>query len=99
MKYIITETQFKNVRLKRNLEKLPNFIRATYKWLNPKAFYNFDEFIDRVIFSSTRDFVAEFIDDSESYLSTVETFQQNVKEIVMNEFYDEILNYFELYRF
>ena len=32
--------------IKRRMEELPRHIRSMYKWLNPKAFYDFDEFIE-----------------------------------------------------
>lgn len=94
MRYIITESQYKNLKLRRNLDVLPKFISSTYKWLNPKAFYDFEEFLDRVVFSATRDFVAEFNDDIENYESTVAYFQKIVKDIVYNQYYDEILYWY-----
>ena len=94
MRYIITESQYKNLKLRRNLDVLPKFISSTYKWLNPKAFYDFEEFLDRVVFSATRDFVAEFNDDMENYEGTVVYFQKIVKDIVYNQYYDEILYWY-----
>ena len=94
MRYIITESQYRNLKLRRNLDVLPKFISSTYKWLNPKAFNDFEEFLDRVVFSATRDFVAEFNDDIENYERTVAYFQKIVKDIVYNEYYDEILYWY-----
>ena len=94
MRYIITESQYRNLKLRRNLDVLPKFISSTYKWLNPKAFNDFEEFLDRVVFSATRDFVAEFNDDIENYERTVAYFQKIVKDIVYNQYYDEILYWY-----
>ena len=94
MRYIITESQYRNLKLRRNLDVLPKFISSTYKWLNPKVFKDFEEFLDRVVFSATRDFVAEFNDDIENYERTVAYFQKMVKDIVYNEYYDEILYWY-----
>ena len=91
MKYIITENQLIALELRRNLNELPKYISSTYQWLNPKAFNNFDEFLDRVIFSATRDYVGEFINHNvENYDSIRAKFQFYVKEVVMDEFYDRI---------
>ena len=76
------------------MDVLPKFISSTYKWLNPKAFNDFEEFLDRVVFSATRDFVAEFNDDMENYEGTVAYFQKIVKDIVYNQYYDEILYWY-----
>ena len=94
MRYIITESQYKNLKLRRNLDVLPKFISSTYKWLNPKAFNDFEEFLDRVVFSATRDFVSEFNEDIENYERSVAFFQKIVKDIVYNQYYDEILYWY-----
>lgn len=94
MRYIITETQYKNLKLRRNLDFLPKFISSTYKWLNPKAFNDFEEFLDRVIFSTTRDFVGDFIENPDEYDVLINKIEPTVREMVMGQYYDEILNYY-----
>lgn len=94
MKIIISEKQHKSLRLRRNLEKLPKYISSAYGWLNPHAFNNFDEFLERVIFSASRDFAAEFLGEGEDYQSTWESITPFVRDMVMNRFYDKILDYF-----
>lgn len=95
MKYIITENQLITLELRRNLNELPKYISSSYQWLNPKAFDNFDEFLDRVIFSATRDYVGEFIGhNTEKYDVIKSKFQFYVRELVMKEYYDKILYYF-----
>jgi hypothetical protein len=94
MKIIITESQFVNLELRRNLNLLPQYIRSTYNWLNPKAFKDFDEFLERVIFSASRDYTSEFIVNKDDNYIMWELLKPIVRDIVMNQYYDEILNYY-----
>lgn len=94
MKIIITESQFVNLELRRNLNRLPQYIRSTYNWLNPKAFKDFDEFLERVIFSASRDYTSEFIVNKDDYYTMWESLKPIVRDIVMNQFYDEIYEYY-----
>jgi hypothetical protein len=95
MKYIITERQLKNLRVRRNIfDELPKYVTSTFKWLNPKAFNNFDEFIERVIFSATRDYVGEFIDGPEEFDDLTNMIEPTVRDMVMGRYYDEILDYY-----
>lgn len=101
MKYLITESQFMGLALRRNLGELPNYIRSSYKWLSPPAFNSFEEYLDRVIFSSTRDYVSDFIGkgvDYETYDSISFKFMQYVSAVVINEYYDEIFNHYKNYK-
>ena len=98
MKIIITETQYNNLRLRRNIiEELPKYITSTFQWLNPKAFGNFEEFLERVIFSASRDYTSAFmgnLENTEDYYSTWDSMKPLVRDIVMNQYFDEIHNYF-----
>lgn len=99
MKIILTEKQFQNLRVKRNIfDELPKYITSTFEWLNPKAFSNFDEFLERVIFSATRDYVGAFVDNPEDYDKLRLMMGDTVRDMVMNRYYDEILSYFNEYR-
>lgn len=99
MKIILTEKQFRNLRVKRNIfDELPKYITSSFKWLNPKAFSNFDEFLERVIFSATRDYVGAFVDNPEDYDKLRLMMGDTVRDMVMNRYYDEILSYFNEYR-
>ena len=96
MKIIITERQFENLRVRRNIQgELPRYIMATYHWLNPKAFGNFEEFLERVIFSATRDFVGAFIDSPEEFDDLKKMIEPTVREMVMGQYFDEILDYYK----
>ena len=95
MRIIITENQLGNLRLRRHIiEELPKYITSTFEWLNPRAFSSFDEFLERVIFSASRDYVGAYVSDSEDYYSTWDSLKPIVRDIVMNDYYDEILNYY-----
>lgn len=82
--------------IKRRMEELPRHIRSMYKWLNPKAFYDFDEFIERVIFSTTRDFVSELgIDDYEKQIEVREEAEPFIRQYIMNNHLEEIRDYYK----
>lgn len=95
MKIILTEKQFRNLRVKRNIfDELPKYITSSFEWLNPKAFSNFDEFLERVIFSATRDYVGAYVENPEDYEKLKSMVEDIVRDMVMNRYYDEILSYF-----
>jgi hypothetical protein len=48
--------------LKRREEALVKHIINSYDWLSPRRFKDFDDFLDRVVFSATRDFIADEIE-------------------------------------
>ena len=95
MKIIITEKQLKNLRVRRNIfDELPKYITSTFSWLNPKAFNDSDEFLERVIFSATRDYVGAFIEEPEDYDDLREMIEPTVRDMVMGKYFDEILDYY-----
>jgi len=96
MKVLITESQLSNLLLRRNIYELPKFIRSTYEGLNPLAFYGFDDFLDRVIFSTTRDFISNFMEIGSDYEKLIDGLQPVFSEIIVNDYYDEILDYYNL---
>lgn len=95
MKIIITEKQLENLRVRRNIfNELPKYITSTFSWLNPKAFNDFDGFLERVIFSATRDYVGAFIEVPEYYDDFREMIEPMVRDLVMGKYYDEIIEYY-----
>ena len=83
------------MKVRRNISnELPKYITSTFKWLNPKAFNDFDEFLERVIFSATRDYVGDFIDGPEEYDDLRNKIEPTVTDLVMAQYYDEILDYY-----
>jgi len=89
---LIEETNL--ISLRRNFHKIPNYIRATYKWLRANSFNNFDEFINRVIFNTTRDFASDYSENFDDYQDNIEKLKDPIKDIIMKEYYDEILEYY-----
>lgn len=82
--------------LKRRMGELSKHVRSTYRWLNAKAFNDFDDFLDRVIFSTTRDFVAEFgINDFDEQVKVRIEVTPFVRQHIMDNFLDEIREYYE----
>lgn len=80
--------------LKRRMGELPRHVRSTYYWLNPKAFYDFDEFIDKVIFSTIRDFVSELgINDYEREIEVREEVTPFIRQYIMDNHLEEIRDY------
>lgn len=82
--------------IKRKLDILPNYIRSTYKWLDPKAFLNFDDYIERVIFSSTRDFIADnhHFTNYDEYEKIADELYGTVRTYINENLMEEIMGYF-----
>ena len=84
--------------VKRRFKEISDFVRGSYRWLNPKAFNSLEDFVDRVIYSATRDFVAESASsdiDYDEMLKVRVEITPYVKKIVNDEFIDEIREYYE----
>ena len=47
--------------IKRRMSALLEYIEHSYDWLSPRRFNNFDDFLQRVVFSAARDFVHDEI--------------------------------------
>ena len=81
--------------LRRRLNEIPKYIRSAYKWLNAKAFGSFNEFIKRVIFSTTRDFVGEYgTNDYYKNLEIIDELTPYISKIIYDDYLDEIKKYF-----
>jgi hypothetical protein len=84
--------------LKRRIDLIPKYIRGSYDWLNPGAFYTIDEFIDRVVFSATREFISDNRDDLEyeHQLDVRDEIEPMIKKYLINdkELYEEVVKYF-----
>lgn len=94
MRYIITETQLKNLKIRRNIHKIPLYVRSAYEWLNPKTFKSFEDFKNRVLFSSTRDFASDYTETSEDYESTKSFLAPHFVEVIDGILHSEILDYY-----
>ena len=84
-----------SIFLKRRYHMLGDYIRSSYNWLDPVRFKNFDEFIDRVIFSTVRDFTSNEGGDYDNVLKLRDEIGNEIKNIIMDEYFDEILQYYK----
>ena len=87
------------IRLKRRMDALIDYVEASYDWLSPRRFKNFDDFLERVIFSATRDFVVDEIGgEYEEQLKISEELEPMIMELVKKHpIYDEIYDHYISY--
>lgn len=85
------------VPLKRRIHLLDEYIELAYDWLSPRSFDNFEHFLKRVVFSATRDFVAdEMRGEYKNQLDIRDKFEPMVVDYIKRnkELYDKIYNYY-----
>jgi hypothetical protein len=84
------------VFIKRRMDALLDYIEASYDWLSPRRFGNFDEFLNRVVFSATRDFLADEMGGEYSdQLESREDLEPIILEFIKNHpIYDEIYDHY-----
>lgn len=85
--------------IKRRMDTLLDYVEASYDWLSPRRFNNFDEFLKRVVFSATRDFVAdhryEIGGEYEDQLKSREDLEPIILEFIKDHpIYDEIYDHY-----
>jgi hypothetical protein len=86
------------LRIKRRMDAVLNYIEASYDWLSPRRFDNFEHFLKRVVFSAARDFVADEIGgEYEEQLNIREKLEPMILELVKkhpiyNEIYDHYIS-------
>jgi hypothetical protein len=85
--------------IKRRMDTLLDYIESSYDWLSPRRFNNFDEFLKRVVYSATRDFVAdhryEIGGEYEDQLKFREDLEPIILEFIKDHpIYDEIYDHF-----
>lgn len=82
--------------IKRRMDTLIDYIEASYDWLSPRRFSNFDEFLDRVVFSATRDFLAdEMKGEYEDQLEVREDLEPIILEFIKKHpIYHEIYDHY-----
>lgn len=80
---------------KRRFHVLSKFVTSAYNWLNPNAFDTFEDFLNRVVFSTTRDFVGAFgVNSHEQELKVREELEEYVKQYILDNHLDEIEKYY-----
>jgi hypothetical protein len=95
IKEVVNENEIPK-ELKRRLHVLPKYIREAYYWLDPRRFFDFDKFIQRVIFSTVRDFTNQELEekDYDKLLELREKLEPMIEKFIMKEFRDEIYEYY-----
>ena len=76
---------------------LDEYIELAYDWLSPRRFDNFEHFLKRVVFSATRDFVAdEMGGEYKNQLDIRDKFEPMVVDYIKRnkDLYDKIYNYY-----
>jgi hypothetical protein len=84
------------LRIKRRMDAVLNYIEASYDWLSPRRFDNFEHFLKRVVFSAARDFVADEIGgEYEEQLNIREKLEPQILEFIKKHpIYDEIYDHY-----
>jgi hypothetical protein len=83
--------------IKRRSTLLEECIRSTYEWLEPMAFNSFDEFLHRVIFKSSTDFIYEYAGHNLPYDNMYDLRNEinpYIVDIVYSKYIDEIRDYY-----
>lgn len=84
--------------VKRRMSALLDYIEASYDWLSPRAFADFDDYLKRVVFSATRDFVVDEIGgEYEDQLKIRDELRPVILELIKkhsiyNEIYDHYIS-------
>jgi hypothetical protein len=87
-------------QIRRRMDLLDKLIKSSYEWLLPSRFNNFDEFLDRVVFSTVRDFSNELgLEDYEEIIKVRDESEEFIKNIIIDNYIDEIKEYFDKNRF
>jgi len=95
MKYIITESQLSNLFVRRRLETFGKYVSSSYKWLNPRAYNNYDDFFTGVVFRSVSDLLTEEMDlDYDTYLKLMDQVLPFMGKYVEKEYGDRIREYY-----
>jgi hypothetical protein len=83
--------------LKRREEALVTHIINSYDWLSPRKFKEFDDFLDRVVFTATRDFIANEIEgEYENNWRLRDKFEPIILDYIKKNpsLYDEIYDHY-----
>jgi hypothetical protein len=83
-------------RIKRRMDVFLEYIEDAYNWLSPRRFDNFDHFLQRVIFSALRDFIAEEIGgEFEDQSNISDELEPKVLKLIKQHWiYDDIYDHY-----
>lgn len=81
--------------VKRRLDDVIDYVEAANDWLRPDRFSTFDNFLERVVISATRDFIADVIKgDHDEQLKIQDELVPKILELVKkHSIYDEIYDH------
>ena len=85
-------------KVRRRLDKLPEYVKSAYMWLNATKFNSFDSFLQRVIFSTLRNFVTESGINAPEIGKIMVEIGPFIREYIMDNHLDEIENDYKLQR-
>jgi hypothetical protein len=92
----INESKISPYTKRRFFDMLPDFIRHQYKWLAPRAFNTYDEFISRVIFGVVREVSSSLGDATyEEMMKIRENIEPIIREYIIDNFSDETVKYYK----
>jgi hypothetical protein len=82
--------------IKRRMSALLEYIEVSYDWLSPRRFNNFDDFLQRVVFSAARDFVHDEIGgEYDKQLDIREKLEPQILEFIKKHpIHDEIYDHY-----
>jgi hypothetical protein len=82
--------------IKRRMSALLEYIEHSYDWLSPRRFNNFDDFLQRVVFSAARDFVHDEIGgEYDKQLDIREKLEPQILEFIKKHpIHDEIYDHY-----
>jgi len=82
--------------VKRRMDALLDYIEHSYDWLSPRRFKDFDDFLERVVFTATRDFIADEIGgEYQEQLKIREELEPMILELIKkHSIYDEIYDHY-----
>jgi|694.fasta_scaffold03151_10 hypothetical protein len=92
------KTKMSNFILRR-LDLLDTHITQSYHWLDPKRFKDFDDYLNRVIFSTTREFTSDLgIYDYQEILKLRDELEEDIKNIIISKYLREIKHHYNSHK-
>ena len=82
------------IRIMKHIGNVIYHIRSEYQWLDPKRFDSLESFLDKAIYYIIEYYFHCLNDELKDFELIRKKFTYIVKDIVINEFYDEIKRFF-----
>jgi hypothetical protein len=83
----------------RRLNDLDKYIKSAYLWLDKGSFKNFEEFFERVVFSTTRDFIGDVLSEDDLTYEEIVKIREEVEVYINKIIVDNYLLELEAYYF